>query len=159
MLPSEATIGDLMMLTRNIKHDVIELIKMKGRHPLNAVYETGEVFLGTCDSREVGGIGVPVNASIIKNVDTFEQLTTRTERPRMRRCDPTQTLTIFFAYASTSSYEEEEVLVEALYMDLRKLYREDHTFYKIIVGDFNAEIDRRRTSEKRYIVTHDLRWN
>ncbi|ETN78505.1 hypothetical protein NECAME_10324 [Necator americanus] len=36
-----------------------------------------------------------------------------------------------------NSYEEGEV--EAFYM-------EDHTFYKIIVGDFNAKICRRETS-------------
>uniref|UniRef100_A0A7I5ECU9 Uncharacterized protein n=1 Tax=Haemonchus contortus TaxID=6289 RepID=A0A7I5ECU9_HAECO len=36
----------------------------------------------------------------------------------------------------TSSYEEEEL--EALYMDLERLYREDHTLFKAIVGDLKG---------------------
>ncbi|ETN74561.1 hypothetical protein NECAME_12904 [Necator americanus] len=55
----------------------------------------------------------------------------------MRRCGSTPALTIFVVYASSSSYEEEEV--EAFYMDLEKFYREDHAFYKVIIGDFNAK--------------------
>ncbi|ETN68467.1 hypothetical protein NECAME_15807 [Necator americanus] len=35
-----------------------------------------------------------------------------------------------------------------------KFYREDHNFYKIIVGDFNAKI-----AEELYIWTHSLQWN
>ncbi|KAK6742303.1 hypothetical protein RB195_009893 [Necator americanus] len=78
------------------------------RHPLNAVYETGEeLFLGTCDSRGVGGVGVLVNTSMAKNIDSFEQITIRIGRLRMRRCGPTPALTIFVAYAPKSSYEEE----------------------------------------------------
>ncbi|KAK6730854.1 hypothetical protein RB195_007365 [Necator americanus] len=92
---------------------------------------------GTCDSRGVGGVSVLVNTSMAKNIDSFEQLTTRIGRLRMRRCGPTPALTIFVAYAPTSSYEEEEV--EAFYIDLEKFYREDHAFYKDLIGDFNAK--------------------
>ncbi|EYC40695.1 hypothetical protein Y032_0601g510 [Ancylostoma ceylanicum] len=66
-------------------------------------------------------------------------------------------LTIFIAYAPTSSYDEDEI--EALYMDLEKFYREDHTFYKVIVGDFNAKIGPRRTPEELHIGTQGLQWN
>ncbi|EYC29362.1 hypothetical protein Y032_0006g2937 [Ancylostoma ceylanicum] len=44
-------------------------------------------------------------------------------------------------------------------MDLEKFYREDHTFYKVIVGDFNAKIGPRRTPEELHIGTHGLQWN
>ncbi|KAK6762291.1 hypothetical protein RB195_023126 [Necator americanus] len=93
-----------------------------------------------------------------KNIDLFEQLTTRIGRLRMRRCGPTPVLTIFVAYAPTSSYEEEEVF-EAFYMDLEKFYQEDHAFYKVIIDDFNAKIGSRRTSEELHIGTHGLQWN
>ncbi|KAK6762677.1 hypothetical protein RB195_023404 [Necator americanus] len=157
-LASEAAIEDLMMQAKKIKYDVIGLTETRRRHPLNAVYETGEeLFLGTCDSRGVGGVGVLVNTSVAKNIDSFEQLTTRIRRLRMRRCGPTPALTIFVAYAPTSSCEEEEV--EAFYMDLEKFYRKDHTFYKVIIGDFNAETGPRRTPEKPHIGTHCLQWN
>ncbi|KAK6763833.1 hypothetical protein RB195_024240 [Necator americanus] len=58
-------------------------------------YENGgELFLSTCDSRG-GGVGVFVNSSMAKNIDSFEELMTRTGRLRVRRCGPTLTLTIF----------------------------------------------------------------
>ncbi|KAK6761016.1 hypothetical protein RB195_022184 [Necator americanus] len=129
-LASETVIEDLMMQTKKIKYDVIGLTETRRRHSLNAVYETvEELFLGTCDSRGVGGVGVLVNTSTAKNIDSFEQLTTRNGCLRMRRCGSTPVLTIFVAYAPTSSYEEEEV--EAFYMDLEKFYREDQAFYKV----------------------------
>ncbi|KAK6757196.1 hypothetical protein RB195_015178 [Necator americanus] len=157
-LASEAAIEDLMMQAKKIKYDVIGLTETRRRHPLNAVYETGEeLFLGTCDCRGVGGVGVLVNTSMAKNIDSFEQLTTRIGRLRMRRCGPIPALTIFVVYAPTSSYEEEEV--EAFYMDLEKFYQEDYAFYKVIVGDFNAKVGPRRTPEELHIGTHGLQWN
>ncbi|KAK6738214.1 hypothetical protein RB195_020366 [Necator americanus] len=157
-LASEAAIEDLMVQAKKIKYDVIGLTETRRRHSLNAVFETGEeLFLGTCDSRGVGGVGVLVNTSMAQNIDSFEQLTTRIGRLRMRRCGPTPALTIFVAYAPTSSYEEEEV--EAFYMDLEKFYREDHAFYKVIIGDFNAKVGPRRTPEELHIGTHGLQWN
>ncbi|ETN72881.1 hypothetical protein NECAME_18635 [Necator americanus] len=84
-----------------------------------------------------------------KKIDSFEQLTTRIGRLRMRICGPTPAFLV--AYAPTSSYEEE---VEAFYME--KFYREDHTFYKVIIGDFNAKVGPKRTPEKLHIGTHGL---
>ncbi|KAK6729236.1 hypothetical protein RB195_006341 [Necator americanus] len=157
-LASEATIEDLMMQAKKIKYDVIGLTETRRRHPLNAVYETGqELFLGTCDSRGVGGVGVLVNTGMAKNIDSFEQLTSRIGSLRMRRCGATPALTIFVAYAPTSSYEEEEV--EAFYIYLEKFYREDHAFYEVIIGDFNAKVGPRRTPEELHIGTHGLQWN
>ncbi|ETN69854.1 hypothetical protein NECAME_15029 [Necator americanus] len=91
------------MQAKKIKYDVIGLTETRRRHPLNAVYETGEeLFLGTCDSRGVGEVGVPVNTSMAKNIDSFEQLTTQIGRLRMRKCGPTPALTIFVAYKPSS---------------------------------------------------------
>ncbi|ETN71749.1 hypothetical protein RB195_020016 [Necator americanus] len=156
-LASEAAIEDLMVQAKKIKYDVFGLTETRRGHPLNAVYETGEeLFLGTCDRRGVDGVGVLVNTSMAKNIDSFKQLTTRIGHLRTRRCGPTPALTIFVAYAPTSSCKEEEV--EAFYMDL-EFYREDHAFYKIIIGDFNAKVGPRRTPEELHIGTHGLQWN
>nr|CDJ85076.1 Endonuclease exonuclease phosphatase domain containing protein [Haemonchus contortus] len=157
-LASEACIEDLMMQARKIKYDVIGLTETRRHRPLHAVFETGEeLFLGTCDSRGVGGVGVLVNTHLAMNIDSYESLTTRIGRLRLRRCGSIPALTIFVAYAPTSSYEEEEL--EAFYMDLERLYREDHTFFKVIVGDFNAKIGPRRTAEELHIGTHGVEWN
>uniref|UniRef100_A0A7I4Y976 Reverse transcriptase domain-containing protein n=1 Tax=Haemonchus contortus TaxID=6289 RepID=A0A7I4Y976_HAECO len=157
-LASEACIEDLMMQARKIKYDVIGLTETRRHRPLHAVFETGEeLFLGTCDSRGVGGVGVLVNTHLAMNIDSYESLTTRIGRLRSRRCDSIPALTISVAYAPTSSYEEEEL--EAFYMDLERLYREDHTFFNVIVGDFNAKIGSRRTAEEHHIGTHGVEWN
>ncbi|KAK6761206.1 hypothetical protein RB195_022317 [Necator americanus] len=119
-LASEAAIEDLMMQAKKNKYNVTELTETRRRHPLNASYETGkELFSGTSGSRGIDGVGVLVNTSMKKNIDPFEQLTTRIGLLRMRGCGPTPVLTIFVVYSPTSSCEEE---VEAFYMDLEKFY-------------------------------------
>uniref|UniRef100_A0A0K0CYU2 Endo/exonuclease/phosphatase domain-containing protein n=1 Tax=Angiostrongylus cantonensis TaxID=6313 RepID=A0A0K0CYU2_ANGCA len=156
-LASESSIEDLLMQARVIRYDVIGLAETRRRHPFNVVYDTEEeLFLGTCDSRGVGGVDVLVNTSSSMNINSFEQLTTRIGRLRLKRCGSTPALTIFVVYAPTSNYDEE---VEAFYTDLERFYREDHTFFKVITGDFNAKIGPRRSSEERHIGTQGLEWN
>ncbi|WKX90251.1 hypothetical protein Q1695_009248 [Nippostrongylus brasiliensis] len=133
-LASDASVEDLMMQARKIKYDVIGLT------------ETG-----------VGGIGILVKTNLAMNIDSFEQLTTRIGRIRLIRLGSMPALTVFVVYAPTSDYDDEEV--EAFYMELEKLYKEDHTFYKVIVGDFNAKIGPRRSSEELHIGVHGLEWN
>uniref|UniRef100_A0A158PAX2 Endo/exonuclease/phosphatase domain-containing protein n=1 Tax=Angiostrongylus cantonensis TaxID=6313 RepID=A0A158PAX2_ANGCA len=91
------------------------------------------------------------------SIDSFEQLTTRIGRLRLKKCGSTPALTIFVVYAPTSNYDKEEA--EAFYMDLERFYREDHAFFKVIIGDFNAKIGQRRSSEERHNGTHGLEWN
>ncbi|VDM63454.1 unnamed protein product [Angiostrongylus costaricensis] len=95
--------------------------------------------------------------SLSMNIGSFEQLTTRIGRTRLKRCGSTPAMRVFVVYAPTSNYDEEEI--EASYMDLEKIYREDHTFFKVINGDFNAKIGPRRTFEERHSGTHGLEWN
>ncbi|KIH62671.1 hypothetical protein ANCDUO_07045 [Ancylostoma duodenale] len=69
------------MQARKIRYDVIGLTETRRHRSLNATFDTGEeLFLGTCDSREVGGVGVLVNTNLAMNIDSFEQLTTRIGR-------------------------------------------------------------------------------
>ncbi|KAE9412472.1 hypothetical protein Angca_003828, partial [Angiostrongylus cantonensis] len=157
-LTSESSIEDLHMQARMIRYNVIGLAETRRRHPFNSVYDTAEeLFLGTCDSRGVGGVGDLVNTNLSMNIDLFEQLTTRTGRLRLKRCRSVPVLTIFVVYAPTSNYDEKKD--EAFYMDLEKFCSEDHTFFKITTGDFNAKIGPRRSSEERHIGTHGLVWN
>ncbi|VDM62774.1 unnamed protein product [Angiostrongylus costaricensis] len=128
------------------------------RHPFNAVYDIGEeLFLGSCDNRGVVGVGVLANTNLSTNIDLFEQLTTRIRPLRIERCRTTPALTILVVYAPTSNYDGEEV--EWFYKDLEKFYREDHTFFMVIIGDFNAKIRPRGSSEVRHIGTHGFEWN
>ncbi|EYB98829.1 hypothetical protein Y032_0128g1466 [Ancylostoma ceylanicum] len=140
-----------MLQARKIRYDVIGLTETWKHRPLNATFDTGEeLFLGTCDSRGVGGVGVLVNTNLAMNIDSFEQLTTRIGRLRLRRrCGSMPALTVFVAYAPTSSYDEDEI--GAFYMNLEKFYSEDHTLYKVIVDEFIAKISPRRTPEELHI--------
>uniref|UniRef100_A0A0K0D4L4 Uncharacterized protein n=1 Tax=Angiostrongylus cantonensis TaxID=6313 RepID=A0A0K0D4L4_ANGCA len=95
--------------------------------------------------------------SLSMNTDSFKQLTTRIECLRLKICGSILALTAFVVYALISNYDEGEV--EALYMDLERFYREDHAFFKVIIGGFNAKIGPRRTFEERQIGTHGLEWN
>ncbi|VDM63326.1 unnamed protein product [Angiostrongylus costaricensis] len=120
-------------------------------------YDTGkELFLGTCDSRGVGSVGVLLNTRWSMNIDSIKQLTAPIGRLRLKRCESIPTLTVLLVYAPTLYYDEEEI--ETFYEDLEKLYRE-HTFFKVIIGDFNVKIGPRKTSEKRDIGNHGLEWN
>ena len=53
---------------------------------------------------------------------------------------------VFVVYAPKSSYGYGEL--EASCTESEKFYREDHTFFKIIVGDFKAKIGHRRTAKE-----------
>ncbi|VDP17415.1 unnamed protein product [Heligmosomoides polygyrus] len=109
--------------------NAIGLTETRRHHPLQATYDSGEeLFLGTCDSRGVGGVGVLVNTHLAMNIDSYESLTSRIGRLRLKRCGSVPALTVFVAYAPTSVYDDEEV--EAFYVELEKFYKEDHTFYK-----------------------------
>ncbi|KAK6750758.1 hypothetical protein RB195_002618 [Necator americanus] len=74
----------------------------------------------------------------------------------MRRCGPTSALTIFVAYSPSSNHEEKEVV--AFYINLGKFYRENHTFYKVIIVDFVAKICPRTTPKELHIGTYGLQW-
>uniref|UniRef100_A0A0K0CSP5 Endo/exonuclease/phosphatase domain-containing protein n=1 Tax=Angiostrongylus cantonensis TaxID=6313 RepID=A0A0K0CSP5_ANGCA len=109
-LALESSIEDFLMQARKTRYDVIGLAETRRRHPFNAVYDTGkELFLGTCDSKGVGGVGALVNTSTSINIDSFEQLTTRIGRLPLKRCGSIPALTIFFVYVPTSNYDKEEV--------------------------------------------------
>ncbi|KAK6730826.1 hypothetical protein RB195_007347 [Necator americanus] len=70
----EAAIEDLMMQAKKIKYVVIGLTDVTLSTPY---MKEEELFLGTCNSRSVGGVGILVNTSMAKNIDSFEQITTR----------------------------------------------------------------------------------
>ncbi|KAK6750403.1 hypothetical protein RB195_002401 [Necator americanus] len=115
MLPPEAVIEDLMMQARKIKYDVIGLTETRQRPPLNAVYGTGEELFTGRNSRGAGGVCVLGNTSMEKNIDTFEQLTIRIGRLRIRRHSATSALTIFVfspLYAGSGSHSVEGTVMK-----------------------------------------------
>ncbi|EYB91804.1 hypothetical protein Y032_0202g1802 [Ancylostoma ceylanicum] len=97
-----------MMQASKIKYDVIGLTETRRHRPLNATFDTGEeLFLGACVG--VGAIGVLVNIYLVMNIDSFKQLTTRIGRLQLKRCGSMPALTVFVAYAPTSSHDKDEI--------------------------------------------------
>ncbi|RCN33348.1 hypothetical protein ANCCAN_20828 [Ancylostoma caninum] len=88
-----------MMQARKIRYDVIGLTETRRHRPLNATFDTGELFPGTCDSRGVGGVGVLVNTNLVMNIDSFEQLTTRIGRLRRKSLKPVINWDLFTSLA------------------------------------------------------------
>uniref|UniRef100_A0A0K0CST6 HNH endonuclease n=1 Tax=Angiostrongylus cantonensis TaxID=6313 RepID=A0A0K0CST6_ANGCA len=70
-LAFESSLEDWLMQARMIRYDVISQAETRRRHPFDVAYNTGEeLFLGTCDSREVGGVGALVNMNtVVDNID------------------------------------------------------------------------------------------
>ncbi|VDP56294.1 unnamed protein product [Heligmosomoides polygyrus] len=67
-----------MMEARKIKYDVTGLTETRRHHLLHAAYGSGEeLFLGTCASSGVGGVGALVNTHLVMNIDSYESLTSR----------------------------------------------------------------------------------
>ncbi|VDO42685.1 unnamed protein product [Haemonchus placei] len=78
--------NNLMMQARNIEYDVIGADRDEKALLVHAVFGIGEeLFLGTCENRGVGGIGVLVNTHSAMNIDSYESLTARIGRLQLRR--------------------------------------------------------------------------
>ncbi|XP_055965817.1 craniofacial development protein 2-like [Sorex fumeus] len=158
MLASDASINNLMLQAQRIKYDIIGLTDTRRPQPHHVVFNTGEeLFLGTCNRRGIGGIGVLVNTNVAMSINSFKSLTNRIGRLRLNRCGSLPAVSVFVVYAPTPNDTKEEM--EKFYMDLETFYKEDHAFYKIIVGDFNAKIGPRRSAEELHIGTHGLEWD
>ncbi|VDO41061.1 unnamed protein product [Heligmosomoides polygyrus] len=72
------------------------------------------------------------------NIDSYESLTTRIGRLRLKRCGSVPSLTVFVAYAPTFNYDVEEV--EAFYVELEKFYKDDHTFLEEPREEYNTKV-------------------
>ncbi|VDM61041.1 unnamed protein product [Angiostrongylus costaricensis] len=141
------------MQERRIRYDINGPSETRKRHSFNAVDDIGEkLFVGACDSRD-GGVRVLVSTILAMNIDSFEQLTTRIRLLLLKKSGSIAALTRFPVYQPTSSYDEKEV--ETLYMDLENFYREDHTFFEVIIGNLNAKIGPRRNLKNGTLVHTD----
>ncbi|EYB86323.1 hypothetical protein Y032_0281g1252 [Ancylostoma ceylanicum] len=138
-----------MVQASKTRYDVFGLTETRRHRPLNATFDTGEeMFLATCDSRGIGGVGVIVNTNLAMNIDSFEQLKTRIGRSRLRRCESMPDA----LRRLRSNIQRRD---EAFYIDLVT----EKTTYKVVLGDFNDKTGPRRTPKELHIGTRGLQWN
>ncbi|VDP33110.1 unnamed protein product [Heligmosomoides polygyrus] len=120
-LASVSSIKDLMKKDRKNKYDVIGLTEPRRQHPYTPPT-------------------TPEKNRFSKHA---------TERSRRRWCPRQHALGHEHRFVVCDKLNPMSATeFENLYVELERFYKEDHTFYKVIVGDFNAKITSSPTAER-----------
>ncbi|KAK6755319.1 hypothetical protein RB195_013972 [Necator americanus] len=94
-------------------------------------------------SRNVGDVGFAVHSSVVHLVDSHEILSPRLAIPlRTLRQKP---ISINNCYSPASVADECEL--DAFYEKPEKVIRNEESFYKFVVGDFNARLGKATREE------------
>ena len=136
---NNADLHALLEAAGRIKFHVIALQETKTKEEDVRQMEDGTLIIrvGKLPGRNVGGVGFVVHPSIVHLVDSHEVLSPRLAILRLR--PPRQkTISIMNCYSPTSAADELEV--NAFYEGLEDVIHNEKSFYKFVVGDFNARI-------------------
>ena len=145
---SNADLHALLEAAGRIKFHVIALQETKTRKEDVRQMKDGTLIIRgeKLPGRNVGGVGFVVHPSIVHLVDSHEILSPRLAILRLhppRR----KTISIINCYSPTSSADELEL--DAFYEELEEVIRSEKSFYKFVVGDFNARIGIAEEAEHR----------
>ncbi|KAK6750036.1 hypothetical protein RB195_002186 [Necator americanus] len=96
--------------------------------------------------KERRGVGFLVHPSVVHLVDSHEILSPRLAILRLRplRQNP---ISIIYCYSPTSAADESKL--DAFYEQLEEGIRNEKSFYKFVVGDFNAKLGKATEQEHR----------
>ncbi|KAK6759223.1 hypothetical protein RB195_021076 [Necator americanus] len=97
-------------------------------------------------SRNVGGVGFVVHPSVVHLVDSHEILSPRLAILGLRPLRQ-KSISIINCYSPTSAADEPEL--HAFYEELEEVVRNEKSFYKFVVGDFNAKLGKATEEEYR----------
>ncbi|KAK6743278.1 hypothetical protein RB195_010501 [Necator americanus] len=97
-------------------------------------------------SRNVGGVGFVVHPSVVHLVDSHETLSPRLAILRLRPLRQ-KSISIINCYSPTSAADESEL--DAFYEELKEVVRNEKSFYKFVVRDFNAKLGKATEEEYR----------
>ncbi|KAK6741073.1 hypothetical protein RB195_009121 [Necator americanus] len=97
-------------------------------------------------SRNVGGVGFVVHPSVVHLVDSHEILSPRLAILRLRPLRQ-KSISIINCYSPTSTADDSEL--DAFYEELEEVVRNEKSFYKFVVGDFNAKLGKATEEEYR----------
>ncbi|KAK6737190.1 hypothetical protein RB195_019716 [Necator americanus] len=87
-------------------------------------------------SRNVGGVGFVVHPSVVHLVDSHETLSPRLAILRLRPLRQ-KSISIINCYSPTSAADDSEL--DAFYEELEKVIRNEKSFYKFVIRDFNGK--------------------
>ena len=91
------------------------------------------------------------------SIDFFEQLITRIGCICLKRYVPQTVLKIFFAYAQTYTYDEDEVKVSYTELWSSKSSTQNYTFLKFTISDLSSKIMAKNVL-KNHIEKEGLEW-
>ncbi|KAK6736838.1 hypothetical protein RB195_019498 [Necator americanus] len=97
-------------------------------------------------SRNVGGVGFVVHPCVAHLFDSHEILSPRLANIRLRPLRQ-KLISIINCYSRTSAANESKL--DAFYEELEEVIRNEKSFYKFVVGDFNAKLGKATGEEYR----------
>ena len=109
--------------------------RRKGEHLVQL--NSGHVLYITGGEKSLGGVGFLVNKSIKDRVVEFRGDNSRVAS-LSTKINTKCYLQAVQVYAPTSTHEDEKV--EEFYEEVSKIRIENRSFYKILIGDFNAKV-------------------
>ncbi|VDO74552.1 unnamed protein product [Heligmosomoides polygyrus] len=89
------------------------------------------------DRKNIGGVGFLVNSTVHHLVDSYKIISPRVAVLRLETKDQ-ETISIINGYAPTSAATDEEK--EEFYKLFERTVKDEKSYYKVVVGDFNATV-------------------
>ncbi|KAK6763193.1 hypothetical protein RB195_023780 [Necator americanus] len=146
---TDADLHTLLRAAERIKFHVIALQETKYRRSDVRQMNDGTLVIRgeNVPSRNVGGVGFVVRPSVVHLVDSHEILSPRLAILRLRPLRQ-KSISIINCYSPTSAADESEL--DAFYEELEEVISNEKSFYKFVVGDFNAKLG--KATEKEYRI-------
>ncbi|KAK6736953.1 hypothetical protein RB195_019570 [Necator americanus] len=144
----DADLHSLLGAAERIKFHVIALQETKCRRSDVRQMNDGTLVIRgeKVPSRNVGGVGFVVHPSVVHLVDSHEILSPRLAILRLRPLRQ-KSISIINCYSPTSAADDSEL--DAFYEELEEVVHNEKSFYKFVVGDFNAKLGKATEEEYR----------
>ncbi|KAK6741277.1 hypothetical protein RB195_009247 [Necator americanus] len=144
----DADLHALLGAAERIKFHVIALQETKCRRSDVRQMNDGTLVIRgeKVPSRNVGGVGFVVHPSVVHLVDSHEILSPRLAILRLRPLRQ-KSISIINCYSPTSAADDSEL--DAFYEELEEVVHNEKSFYKFVVGDFNAKLGKATEEEYR----------
>ncbi|KAK6755318.1 hypothetical protein RB195_013971 [Necator americanus] len=145
---TDADLHALLGAAERIKFHVIALQETKCRRSDVRQMNDGTLVIRgeKVSSRNVGGVGFVVHPSVVHLVDSHEILSPRLAILRLRPLRQ-KSISIINCYSPTSAADDSEL--DAFYEELEEVVHNEKSFYKFVVGDFNAKLGKATEEEYR----------
>ncbi|KHJ76802.1 hypothetical protein OESDEN_23578 [Oesophagostomum dentatum] len=124
-------------MSNKIKFHIIALQEIKLKEDSTKIQVSGDMLIFGCivPNKNIGGVGFLVKKDIVPFVDSYNIFAPRLTVLRLKT-PGRRDIAIYSCYAPTSAAEDEEQ--EAFYNQLERVIKQDRSFYKFVLGDFNA---------------------